>query len=87
MVLLGASEDSSPVKDKHRTLDLPLDETWKLSAADRFEHSENFAFAVGAAGCLVGDAPVEQTAQGVNARGDYPTNVLAIVGASLRYDF
>jgi long-chain fatty acid transport protein len=87
VVLLGVSYDSSPVKDRYRTLDLPFDETWKLSAAYRFEHSEKLTFAVGATVYLMGDAALAQTAQGVTVRGDYETNLLTIVGATLRYDF
>lgn len=87
IVLLGVSYDSSPVKNKHRTLDLPFDETWKLAAAYRFEHGRNLAFAVGTTLYFMGEASVEQTAQGVTVRGDYATNLLAIVGATLRYDF
>jgi long-chain fatty acid transport protein len=87
VVLLGLSYDSSPVKDRYRTLDLPFDETWKLAAAYRFEHGENLAFAVGATVYLMGDAALAQTAQGVTVRGDYETNLLAILGATLRYDF
>lgn len=86
-LLLGVSYDSSPVKDRYRTLDLPFDETWKLAAAYRYEHGENLALAVGATVYLMGDAALAQTAQGVSVRGDYERNLLAIVGATLRYDF
>jgi hypothetical protein len=33
------------------------------------------------------DAALEQTAQRVTVRGDYDTNVLAVVGRTFRYDF
>ncbi|MEA3278030.1 MAG: outer membrane protein transport protein [Pseudomonadota bacterium] len=87
VVSLGLSYDSSPVKDADRTLDFPLDETWKLSAAYGWEHSDNMAFALGATFYLVGDAPLEQSAQGVTVRGDYDTNMLAILGGTFRYEF
>jgi long-chain fatty acid transport protein len=86
-VSVGISYDSSPVRDKDRTLDFPLDETWKLSAAYGWKHSEQMSFAIGATVYLVGDAPLEQTAQGVTVRGDYDTNMLAILGGTFRYSF
>lgn len=84
--VLGGVQVVFPSKDRYRTLDLPFDETWKLSAAYRLEHGEDLALAVGATVFLVGDAALEQTAQGVTVGGDYDSNLLAIVGATLRYD-
>jgi hypothetical protein len=45
------------------------------------------SFAIGATVYLVGDAPLEQTAQGVTVRGNYDTNMLAILGGTFRYSF
>lgn len=86
-VSLGVSYESSPVKDQYRTLDFPVDEQWKLSASYAWRHTDNLAFALGATLAFVGDAPLEQTAQRVTVRGDYDTNMLAILGGTLRYDF
>jgi long-chain fatty acid transport protein len=86
-VSLGLSYDSSPVKDEYRTFDFPLDETWKLSGSYAWNHKDNLSFALGATVYFIGDAPVEQSAQGVTVRGDYDTNMFAIVGGTLRYDF
>jgi hypothetical protein len=36
---------------------------------------------------FVGDAPIDQTSQGVRVTGDYSSNKFAIAGATLRYDF
>jgi long-chain fatty acid transport protein len=83
----GFSYDSSPVKDKYRTLDMPLDETWKLSAAYGWQHNDNMSFSLGTTLYFVGDAPVTQSSQGVTVSGDYDTNMLAIVGGTFRYDF
>ena len=83
----GLSYESSPVKDGDRTLDFPVDEMWKLSAAYGWRHGDNLSFSLGATLAFVGDAPLEQTAQRVSVRGDYDTNFLAIVGGLLRYNF
>jgi long-chain fatty acid transport protein len=86
-VSVGISYESSPVKDKYRTLDFPVDEQWKLSASYGWRHNDNLAFSLGATLAFVGNAALEQTAQGVTVRGDYDTNMLAILGGTLRYDF
>ncbi|QQO52477.1 MAG: hypothetical protein N838_02875 [Thiohalocapsa sp. PB-PSB1] len=86
-VSVGVSYESSPVKDQYRTLDFPVDEQWKLSASYAWRHNDNLAFSLGATLAFVGNAALEQTAQGVTVRGDYDTNMLAILGGTLRYDF
>jgi long-chain fatty acid transport protein len=87
LVSIGLAYESSPVKDEYRTLDFPVDEQWKLSAAYGWKHSDNMSFSVGGTLSFVGDAALEQTAQRVTVRGDYDTNFLAVVGGTLRYDF
>jgi long-chain fatty acid transport protein len=87
LVSIGLSYESSPVKDEYRTLDFPVDEQWKLSAAYGWKHSEDMSFSLGATLAFVGDAPLQQTAQRVTVRGNYDTNFLAIVGGTFRYEF
>ncbi len=84
---LGVSYDSSPVKDRDRTFDFPVDETWKLSASYTVEHKDGLNFSLGSSLLMVGDASIDQTAQGVRVTGDYKSNLLWLVGGSLRYDF
>ena len=84
---VGVSYESSPVTDKYRTLDFPVDEQWMLSASYAWKHNDNLAFSLGATLAFIGDAALEQTAQRVTVRGDYDTNMLAILGGTLRYDF
>jgi hypothetical protein len=60
---------------------------WKLSAAYGWDHGDNLRFAVGATFYFVGDAPIDQTSQGVRVTGDYSSNKFAIAGATLRYNF
>jgi long-chain fatty acid transport protein len=84
---LGLSYDSSPVKDKYRTLDFPVDEIWKLSTAYGWKPSDALSFSLGATFYFVGNAALEQSAQRVTVQGDFDTNMLAILGGSLRYEF
>jgi long-chain fatty acid transport protein len=83
----GLSYDSSPVKDQHRTLDFPLDETWKFSASYAWEHSDKLKFALGGTLMLAGDAATDQSSQGVRVVGDFDSNWIAVLGGTLRYDF
>jgi len=87
LLSVGFSYESSPVKDKYRTLDFPVDEQWKISAAYGWQHSDSMYFSLGATLSFVGEAALEQTAQRVTVRGDYDTNFLAIVGGTFRYEF
>jgi len=84
---LGFSYESSPVEDKHRTFDLPMDEFYKLSAAYGWEGSRQLDFALGATLYLVGDAPIDVTAQGVQAAGEFDCNYILFMGGSARYVF
>lgn len=84
---VGLSYDSSPVKDKDRTFDFPLDETWKLSASYGWESKDDLDFSLGTTLYLVGDAPIDQTSQGVRAAGDFDSNLLWFLGGALRYEF
>jgi long-chain fatty acid transport protein len=87
LVSIGLAYESSPVKDEFRTLDFPVDEQWKLSAAYGWKHSDDMSFSLGGTLSFVGDAALEQTAQRVTVSGDYDTNFLAVVGGTLRYEF
>lgn len=84
---LGVSYDSSPVKNKHRTFDLPVDEYYKLSAGYGWKGKNKLDYALGATLMLVGDADIKQTSQGVTAAGSFDTNMVLFVGGTLRYVF
>ena len=75
------------MKDDFRTFDFPVDETWKLSATYGWQHDDALSLSVGTTLYFMGNAPISQTNQGVTVTGDYDTNMFAIVGATLRYDF
>lgn len=84
---LGFSYESSPVEDKHRTFDLPVDEFYKLSAAYGWKGSRQLDFALGATLYLVGDGKIDLTAQGVRAAGEFDSNYVLFLGGSARYMF
>ena len=84
---VGFSYDSSPVDDKDRTIDLPFDETYKLSAAYGWKGSKQLDFALGSTLIYFGEGKVDQTAQGVRFKGKFDTNMALFLGGTLRYVF
>ena len=82
----GISYDTSPVDDDDRTIDLPLDEQLKLSAAYA-RHGERFDYAIGATLMYLGDGKVDQTAQGVRFKGEFDSNFALFVGGTVKYEF
>jgi long-chain fatty acid transport protein len=84
---LGFSYDSSPVRDKDRTIDLPFDETYKLSAAYGWKLSRQMNFGLGGTLLYFGDGQVDQTAQGVRFKGEFDTNMALFLGGTIRYVF
>jgi long-chain fatty acid transport protein len=84
---MGFSYDSSPVDDDDRTLDLPFDETYKLSASYAWRGEGKFDYALGGSLVYLGDASVDQTNQGVRVKGEYDTNLILFLGGTLRYEF
>ena len=83
----GFSYDSSPVRNKDRTIDLPFDETYKLSAAYGWHLGQQMSFALGGTLLYFGDGKVDQTAQGVRFKGEFDTNIAMFLGGTLRYTF
>ena len=84
---LGFAYDSSPVSDNNRTIDLPFDETYKLSAAYAWTGKKDLDFGVGATLLYFGKGETDQTAQGVRFKGDFDTNMALFLGGTLRYLF
>ena len=89
----GVSYDSSPVNDKHRTFDLPVEEYYKLlmfglvSAAYTWKGKNKLDFALGATLMMIGDAEIDQTSQGVRAAGKFDQNYILFSGGTVRYAF
>ena len=84
---VGFSYDSSPVSNKDRTIDLPFDETYKLSTAYAWKGSKRFDYGFGATLLYFGEGKVDQTAQGVRFKGKFDTNMALFLGGTLRYVF
>lgn len=85
---IGLSYDSSPVDDKDRTLDLPFDETYKLSMAYASMGGKQLNFSVGGTLYLMGDAKINQTSiDGTQVIGEFDTNLILFLGGTVRYVF
>ena len=84
---LGLAYESSPVKDKNRTFDFPVDEIWKLAGSYSWKDIHKFDYALSASLSRYGDAAVDQTSQGVQAAGDFDQYLSMFVGGTMRYVF
>jgi long-chain fatty acid transport protein len=84
---LGLAYESSPVEDKYRTFDFPVDEAWKLSAGYTWQGPNKSDYAIGAMLTRYGDAAIDETAQGVRAAGDFDEYLTLSVGGTWRYVF
>jgi long-chain fatty acid transport protein len=84
---VGFAYDSSPVKNEHRTFDLPVDELYKLSASYFWKGNKQLDFSLGSTLYLVGDADIDVTAQGVRAAGKFDKNYILFLGGTARYVF
>jgi long-chain fatty acid transport protein len=84
---IGFAYESSPVSDRHRTLDLPFEELYKLSVAYAWKGQKDLDFSLGSTIYLIGDAKIDQTSQGVRTKGKYDTNYIVFLGGTVRYRF
>jgi len=83
-ISFGFAYDSSPVSDANRTIDLPFDETFKFSTSYSVKGEGNFDYAFGATLFVFGDGKVDQTAQGVRFVGEFDSNHMLMIGATIR---
>jgi len=83
----GLGYDSSPVDDKDRTYILPMDEQFKIGLAYGKESQthDDFSYSIGCSYTWFGDGKIDQTAQGVRAKGEFSTNYALFLGATFRY--
>jgi long-chain fatty acid transport protein len=84
---MGFSYDSSPVDDKDRTFDLPVDEIYKLAASYLWKGGKNLDFSIGGTLYMVGDAEIDTTSQGIRAQGEFDENIMLFLGGTFRYIF
>ncbi len=83
----GVAYDSSPVRDRHRTADLPADRQLKLGTAFGRQHRDNLWFGFAGSFTYLGKGRMDQVAQGSRFKGKFSTNFLAFLSASLVYRF
>ncbi len=86
-VTAGISYDSSPVSDSKRTADLPVDEQLRFSAAYGKEMSDQLSFALGGTFVWMGQGEMDQTAQEERFKGEFSTNHLIFLSATMNYRF
>ncbi len=87
---VGIGYDSSPVDDADRTLDLMVDEQWRLGAfvgSPQEYKSGVLDWGVSIELMFLGDNKVDQTIQRVRTVGEYDTGVIIFVAGTVRYRF
>jgi hypothetical protein len=68
-------------------VDLPVDEQVRFSAAYGKEMSDQINFALGGTFVWMGEGKMDQTAQGERFKGEFSTNHLLFLSATLNYLF
>ena len=84
---MGVSYDSSPVSDKDRTADLPIDEQFRVAAAFGKISPIGLSYSVSGSWVYFGEGKMDQTAQGERFKGEFDTNYLVFIAASVSYQF
>jgi len=84
---MGISYDSSPVSDNDRTADLPLDEQIRVAAAIGKISPIGLSYSFSTSYVYFGEGKMDQTAQGERFKGEFDTNYLIFIAASVNYRF
>jgi long-chain fatty acid transport protein len=87
LMAMGVSYDSSPVTNKDRTADLPLDEQFRIAAAFAKKNPIGFSYSVSGSWVYFGEGKMDQTVQGERYKGKFDTNYLVFIAASVKYQF
>jgi long-chain fatty acid transport protein len=87
LVGMGISYDSSPVSNNDRTADLPLDEQFRVAAAYGKNNPIGLSYSFSTSYVYFGEGKMDQTAQGERFKGEFDTNYLVFVAASVHYRF
>jgi len=85
---LGISYESSPVEDKYRTIDLPFDETFRISAGWSWKGVDNLDIGLASTLAYMGKGKIEnKSTQGLNFDGEFDTNLLLFISGTVKYTF
>jgi long-chain fatty acid transport protein len=84
---MGLSYDSSPVSNNDRTADLPLDEQIRVAAAIGKISPIGLSYSFSTSYVYFGEGKMDQTAQGERFKGEFDTNYLIFIAASVNYRF
>ncbi len=87
IVGMGISYDSSVVSNHDRTADLPLDEQFRVAAAYAKDNPIGLSYNFSTSCVYFGEGKMDQTAQGERFKGEFDTNYLIFVAASVHYRF
>jgi long-subunit fatty acid transport protein len=86
-VAMGISYDSSPVSNNDRTTDLPIDEQIRIAAAYGKVNPIGLSYSFSTSYVYFGEGKMDQTAQGERFKGEFDTNYLVFIAASINYKF
>jgi long-chain fatty acid transport protein len=81
---MGIAYESSPADDDVRTIDFPVEENWKFSAAYGRAKESGRGWSAGATLQVFGDAKIDQTTQGVRFKGDFSDFYVLFAGVTMR---
>ncbi|MGB7067748.1 MAG: outer membrane protein transport protein [Syntrophobacteria bacterium] len=87
LVAMGISYDSSVVTNKDRTADLPLDEQFRVAAAFGKDNPIGLSYSFSTSCVYFGEGKMDQTRQGERFKGEFDTNYLVFIAASVNYKF
>jgi long-chain fatty acid transport protein len=85
----GVAYDSSPVDDKDRTIDLPLDRQIRLGFGAEYEKREDLVLGISYVYLNAGDAEVDQTGGPLTGdiKGEFDRNAVHFFNVSARWRF
>ncbi len=88
-VSTGFAYDSSPVSDKHRTPDMPLDRQIRLAVGLEHERTKDLTLGVAYEYLNMGDADIDQEGSPLKGRlkGKYSPNAIHLVNLTLNLRF
>ncbi len=85
---MGVAYDSSAVKDKDRTVDNPMNETWRLATGLNYKIADDMDVNLSYTLVWLGDMDVKQTKRsGETLSGNYPNSALHIIGGGVTWRF